>query len=244
MKYNISICDDEINQCNLIKEYINTYKNKNDLDFNIYIANNSKECINIINKNIIDIAFLDVQIDDKTGLDLAKEIRKTNKDTIIVFITGFREYGYKAFEVNALNYIIKPITEDKFVNELNRIFKKIDENKYLHTNKYNKLVLTTKEGTYRINYSDILYFEKMGKHVYVVCDNGNTIKVRTSLRIIQKDLDENQFIKCHQGYVVNKEKIYSYKLMKLYVGEERLEVPVSKANINKIKKVITQILWG
>lgn len=237
MEYNILICDTQKEHVTILETYIKYYKKKSCIKFNIYKTYSSNECLNVFSTNIIDIILLEVEIDNKSGFDIAKEIRNINHNVYIIFITAYLEYGYEAFRVNAFDYIIKPINIELFFNIMNKVIKSIREQKYLKSNVYDCFRIKTKKMNIKLKYGEILFFEKIGKKVRVVT-NYKEFTFRSSLIKIEKQLNQDIFVKSHQGYIVNINKINNFNNFELSVGKKHFIIPVSKRNVSKVKKYI------
>jgi len=109
MKLTIVVCDDEPAQVNIITSYIE----KLDINYKLEILGvlSGEELLDKIEERKIDIAFLDIEMAGIDGINLGRRIREKYRDCIIIFITGFKDHALKAFDIDAFNYILKPIIE-------------------------------------------------------------------------------------------------------------------------------------
>ncbi|MGV8145692.1 MAG: LytR/AlgR family response regulator transcription factor [Alkaliphilus sp.] len=238
MQIKIALCDDEPIQVELIKSYVRSME----VEFKVeYIeANSGEELLEKIKGEKVDIFFLDIQMSGLNGVETAKEIRENDNEAIIVFMTGFKKYALEAFELNAFHYLIKPIMIDKFRNMMKKISKRLSEIK-AHREKTKKFTIKKKDEIIRIEYDDIYYFEKNFRKIKVYTEKGN-YDFYGSIKALLIELDEKTFIRCHQGFVINKNKIGSYKNGELLLGMENRKVIVSRKYKTDVIRAIESIL--
>lgn len=103
---NIAICEDDYLQLELLKTCIQRFPFRDQV--NLIETSSSSEFIKKMNDSVIDIALLDIGIDEINGIELGKLVRKKFPDCIVVFITGMKDYALEAFEINAFRYLLKP----------------------------------------------------------------------------------------------------------------------------------------
>ena len=108
---NFVICDDNLNILDRLEKMLDTIFCKNDFEAQVaFSSDNTEEVLNYISSNKVDVAMLDINLkSNKTGIELAKEIRKINKNIYIIFTTGHLEYAMIAYKVKTFDYIAKPI---------------------------------------------------------------------------------------------------------------------------------------
>ncbi len=166
------------------------------------------ECANVdealisIRKHQPDLIFLDIQMPEKTGFDLLEELENIPQ---VVFVTAFDEYAIKAFEVNATDYILKPVDPKR----LDQIMNKIEEpNKRVETEQGSKLgyddQIFIKDGDncWFVKLSEIRLFESVGNYVKVYFDDNKPMLLR-SLNKIEERLDEKEFFRVNRKHIVN-----------------------------------------
>ncbi|AKA68015.1 LytR/AlgR family response regulator transcription factor [Clostridium scatologenes] len=208
---------------------------------NLILSNSGEELLSKIKYKEIHICFLDIEMKGLNGIEIGKELRKINKDVIIIFITGFKEYALKAFEIKAFNYIMKPISEEKFKKLFQEILDRLDLIHYkLEKDKVFNIV--NKEITYKIKYDDIYYFEKELRKIKVIHRDGS-LEFYDSLKNLKKRIDMNYFTQCHQGYIVSNNKISIYKKLAITIEELGTIIPVSRQYVNDVKKVFLKNLF-
>ena len=195
----IAVVDDE----NLIREQIRNYIEKK-LTVSGVDSYSSGEAF-LTAKREYDIIFIDIQMPGMNGMELAKEIRKQKVESILIFITGIREYVFDAFEVSAFHYLLKPIDERKFAEVLERAVSEAEKRKQ---EEKRQLLVRTRTRNITLNQSNILYIENRGKKVEIHT-TGEVIEMYASMKELEKQLGES-FYRCHRGYLVNMAYITEY----------------------------------
>ena len=191
MKLNVAVCDDE----KIIREQINELIKKEGQD--IYTELYETGDALLASGKRFDIVFLDIQMDGRNGIETARMLRQRNEETILIFITGLREYVFEAFDVEAFHYLLKPIEECKFVEVLCRAKRELEKR-----NKQHKELLFIKTGKRSITLEkeNILYVESMGKKVGIHTTR-ETIEAYASMNVLEEQLGSS-FYRCHRGYLV------------------------------------------
>ncbi|MCT4633288.1 MAG: LytTR family DNA-binding domain-containing protein [Firmicutes bacterium] len=237
---NIIICDDERPQVDLMEYMLFKYGGF-DL-IKVYKAYSPNEFLDIISNHRIDIGFIDIRLNNmKTGIDIASELRKINENTILVFVTGFKEYGYDSYKVKAFDYYLKPLEEESFKSLLIRV--KQEYNKRISIDHEKVFVARSGSSIVRIPLKDIFYFEKIQRKVIVYSQNKN-VEISTSIKEILKENNiQDFFFRCHQGYLVNRWKLEfvekdSIKLMGL-----ECRIPVGRKYKKKTREEFMEVLF-
>lgn len=241
MNYTIAVCDDDSAQLKIIESYLKKFMEECKKEISIITSSSGEETLKkIVGKNI-DIFLLDVEMKGMDGLELGKKLREINPKAIIIFITGFKDYALNAFSIRAFDYILKPISYDKFKPLLKECIQRLKE---IHSiSSTEKLFqLNTKDYTYNIKYSHICYFEKILRKVKVVCAD-NEYEFYGSFKNLMDNLDMEYFTQCHQSFIVNNNHIASYKNQQIYVEDVDKYLPVSRNFIKNVKESLGKSLF-
>ena len=222
MKYKCIIIDDEELARNLIKSYAER------LDFIEVVGTfeNPLNALKVIKNEKIDLVFLDIQMPDMKGTDFSKLLPP---ETQIVFTTAYSEYALTAFDLGAEDYLVKPITFERFLQAINKIkFKRNSGNFDLN--------ITVKSGydLHKVKLADIIYLESDSEYV-IYHTLENKIMSNQSLKSLEEILDPAQFIRVHRSFIVNKSKITSLKSRDLFLSD--IKIPVSDSYIESVKKL-------
>ena len=237
----IAICDDNKIQVESTKQFIEKTSIAHDIKY--FTANSGEELLEM--ERIIedfDIIFLDIEMDGLNGIETAGEIRKTNNRAIIVFITGFKDYALEAYELNTFHYLLKPISQEKISELMTNIIRRIDEIRaYQDTEKI--FTIKTKSKIIQLPYNEIYYFEKILRRIKVIYFEGDTTYTGTISTLLE-EIDNNYFIRCHQGFIVNRYKISKYKNDSIYLRDIDKIIPVSRSNKENVIKILKENLFS
>lgn len=196
----VAIVDDE----RVIREQIRELAEKYDPDANVKSYETGEELLAEGKK--YDVVFLDIQMEGLNGIDTARALRKKQEDTVLIFITGVKEYVFEAFDVSAFHYLLKPVEEKKFAEVFERAKKKVKKEK---KQRQEPLFIKTRNRSFTINKDNILYIENRGKKVEIHIGN-EVIETYAAMKELEKQLSGN-FYRCHRGYLVNMAHISEYK---------------------------------
>ena len=192
---NIAICDDlEIDRKILI-DMINRYFTEHNSIVNITTYNSGEDLISNFNHENFDLIFLDIYMYKLNGIDTAKEIRKKDDNSILVFITTSSDFALDAYDLDALQYLIKPITYDKIKKILDKCLKQISAN--LHF-----IEILVDGYPVKILQKDIYYIDVYNKTCFIHLKD-KVIKTYSSLAKLWEFLENSSFLKCHRSYIVN-----------------------------------------
>lgn len=240
---NVLLCDDSDKQVQVMKKVLLDYQyQKEQIFFHIFSTISTKDALKCVVSNTIDIAILDIEIDDKTGIDIAKAIKSNNTECKIIFLTNYDSFGYLAYEVEASAYILKPLEKIKLYNKLDKIIREYHNETIIKRYGSSRFEMKIKGKITYVYQYDILYIEKKGKNVLVVT-NDFIYEYIANLKDIEKELGQECFLRCHNGFIVNINQIVSHKRTELYVGKQHISIPVSKANIHKVAAVMEMKIW-
>lgn len=199
MRLNIAVCDDEKAIREQIKELIE--KEKAGVCPDLYATGYAL----LAARKQFDIVFLDIQMEGTDGIETAKKLRERGEDTILIFITGIREYVFEAFDVAAFHYLLKPIEEEKFREVFRRAERELEKWK---SKRRETVFIKTRNRSFSLEKDSILYIESRGKKVEIHT-TGETIEAYASMNEMEGQL-EGGFFRCHRGYLVNMAYVAEY----------------------------------
>lgn len=192
---NFVICDDNLNILDRLKKMLDTIFCKNDFEAQVaFSSDNTEEVLNYISSNKVDVAMLDINLkSNKTGIELAKEIRKINKNIYIIFTTGHLEYAMIAYKVKTFDYIAKPINYDRLEETIIRLFEDVTSvpKRYLKIDNKNTLV----------DESEVQYIKRDGMKL-VFHTNSRDYDTYSSFNKFQDRLPET-YKRCHKSCIAN-----------------------------------------
>lgn len=196
----IAVCDDERLLREQIREWIRRYRP----DCRIEMFATGQELLD--RKEQFDIIFLDIQMDGINGIETARKLRESarfSQETVLIFVTGAKEYVFEAFDVSAFHYLLKPIEETKFAEILERALREAERGRQ-------KSPLLVKAGDRKIavDKSQILYVESIRRKA-AIHTVKKTLEVYADMGELEEQLGED-FYRCHRGYLVNLAYIEEY----------------------------------
>jgi DNA-binding LytR/AlgR family response regulator len=175
---------------------------------------------------------MDYQMAEIDGLETARQIRKKNNETAIIFLTSFPDIVFDTFEVNAYRFLVKPIDDDKLEAALDSYLADNDESNFI--------LIKTDESNKKININDIIYIEASDKYCNIRTDEG-TVLFKKTLSEIEKMLPEDKFFRCHRTYLVGFRHIVSHTSTDiLFDNKER--ALISRVKISPFKKAFTNYI--
>lgn len=237
----VAICDDEIRQINIIKEFL--AHELTDMEYTVIEADSGERLLELCEEVMPDLVFLDIEMKDLNGIETGKVMRERNKDAVIAFVTGFRDFALQAFEIRAFDYIIKPLTKQKFGVFIRDAKRRLEEIK-LRNEKDGSLIVKLKTEMISIGFDEILFIEKSGHQIIIHLKQDENVAYYGSFRELMPKLAKGSFVQCHQGYIVNINHVASYKERSLVIEGEAGVVPVSKSNVKSVKDAIERRLFG
>lgn len=189
----IAVCDDEQSMLTELNGKIISYMNDTTLPYEVYPFLDAQTMFS--SNESYDIIFLDIQMDNINGLETAKRLRNIGSNCFIIFVTILKEYVYDAFEVDASDYLLKPVDDNRFKRTMDRMIRYIQDKE--------NSSLTVKKGLWykRIRFADIYYCEAINRKIYVHTKQG-VIDYYNKIENLEKQL-EPHFFKCHRSYLVN-----------------------------------------
>lgn len=195
----ICICDDDKNVHSIIKHNINNFVNDT-FFFETIDVYSGESLIEQFKKDIIfDIVFLDIEMGKINGIETAEIIRQFESKTIIIFVSNFPNYVFDAFRVEALHFLVKPISQKEFFNVFNRAL-------YKYKTINSTISLKWHNERYIIKIDTIKYIEGYKRHITVYTQDG-IYETLGKIPDLQKKLSPHGFIRTHQGFIVNMDYI-------------------------------------
>ncbi|MDQ7961383.1 MULTISPECIES: LytTR family DNA-binding domain-containing protein [Flavobacterium] len=220
MKIKCLVVDDEPLAIRLIEKHIAKIDN---LEV-VATCNTALKAFEILNLQKIDLMFLDIKMPNITGIEFLKNLKNPPKT---ILTTAYRDYALEGYDLGVVDYLLKPITFERF-------FKAVD--KFLSTNTAN-IEVKTKESVpdefilvksgiknYKINTNDIIYIESLKDYIKINTTGDKNITSKYKIGDIQQELNQDNFLRIHRSFIINTSKITAFTLNEIEVGG--IEIPI------------------
>lgn len=238
---NIMICDDDKQALEIISEYVYNIAEIFNISFEIYLYSNGKNVIEALNNpdENFDILFLDVDMPEISGIEVAKNIRKNERDIILIFVSAHEQYVFEAIEYQPFRYIRKSRLEKELKPALKAAYNKIQ------SENITRLVIKTEDGEeLYLKHKDIMYFELYARKITAYINDGREIRFsgRKTIKKLCEELDDDNFVRVNSGCIVNIRYISNYSAHDVTL-DDGTKLIVSRVRMKDIKKMMTRY-WG
>jgi DNA-binding LytR/AlgR family response regulator len=190
--------DDEQHAIDILKSHIEKVAS---LEL-ILATTDSVEAFHFVQKNEVDLIFLDIEMSDLSGLDFLRLLKEKSK---VILTTAYREHALDGFEYNVIDYLLKPVLLPRFLKAVNRMLNS-DIQKDEAVNDFIFVKTGIRNKVVKVEFNKIIYIESMGNYVHFVLKN-NKISCLMPLKEVDKMLPVNQFMRIHQSFIVRKQHI-------------------------------------
>lgn len=230
MTLNCAIIDDEPLAVELLSGYV-----KRTPFLNLTGGYNSAvSAIKALRESPVDILFLDIQMPDLSGLEFAKILPK---ETRIVFTTAFSEYALEGYDINALGYLLKPISYEKFIKVAQKGLEWFTRESKLDSFRNDRFMFVKSDyKLVRVKLDDILYVEGLKDYVRIYLENGEKIMSLMNMKTLEDFLPRPEFMRSHRSYIVHMSKVNQIDRMRFVFGD--IYVPISDSYKDSISDVI------
>jgi DNA-binding LytR/AlgR family response regulator len=186
----------------------------------------------------IDLIFLDINMPEISGIDFLKTL---SDPPYVIITTAYRDYAIEGYELDVVDFLLKPISFERFLRAINRYCSRTRIsplkawNNSGETDEKNHVYIQDGKKTYKLLYSDIIYFEGYGEYVKVITVNKNYL-VRDSLAEFENKLSSDFFLRIHKSYLINIRKILGFSTTNIMVKNN--ELPIGRVYREKVMKVL------
>ena len=170
-------------------------------------CNNAIDAMNVLHQEAVDIMFLDIKMPSITGLELLKSLQNAPK---VILTTAFSEFGAESYEYGVVDYLLKPISFERFLKAVNKLLMP-EKGSEQTTDKAPKqsdfIFFKADKKIYKYYFKDVVYIEGSGNYVKVHSENGKSLMVLDKLSELIKKLPQKDFCRVHKSYIINVRKI-------------------------------------
>jgi len=222
LKISCVIVDDEPMALNLVESYV---EKTPFLDLK-QKCSSAIEAMEFIKNNPVDLLFLDIQMPDLTGIEFSKMLPK---DTRVIFTTAFDHYALEGFKVEAIDYLLKPFDYAEFLAAANKAatwFELVKGKKQPAVSEAKEFLFVKSEyKQLRIKLADVLYFEGLKDYIKIwLKDNPKAILTLMSLKSLEQELPETQFMRVHRSFIVSLKNIDVIERSQIIINDQRITI--------------------
>lgn len=221
MKVKCLIVDDEPLAVEVIQNHISKIEQ---LEV-VGTCKNAFEVYNFLNENKVDLLFLDIHMPEMKGTELIKNLKNPPK---IILTTAYREYALESYELNVLDYLLKPISFDRFMQAINKYFESANDSSDIsfHSTNNNEdsfIYVREKNQVHKILTNNIHFIESISDYVKIHSCNQK-ITIRYTITSIEKMLSDADFIRIHRSYIINNKYITRFTSHSIFIEDKEFPI--------------------
>jgi DNA-binding LytR/AlgR family response regulator len=234
------IVDDEP----LAQDVLETYIEKLPEITLIAKCSNALEANNCLKTEDVDLMFLDIQMPQLTGIDFLKTL---SNPPIVIFTTAYPNYALEGFELNALDYLLKPISLERFMKAVNKAIEKIELQRkdsssgHVSEDEPDFIFVKADKKLVKIHYQDIIYIEGLKDYVIIRMNNSRVITLQT-MKSLEEKLPKHIFKRIHRSYIVNIDKIDAVigNMIEVKEKDQAKHLPIGKNYRDELLAIVNK----
>ncbi len=216
--------DDESPALAVIEKFCNDHPRINQ----IKTFESTSEATKYLENFPVDVIFLDINMPAISGIDFYKSLHKKHK---VIFTTAYSNFAVEGFNLNAVDYLLKPISYERFCQAIDKLLDTIHQVK---TDQQEYLYIRADYALHKISYVDITHIEGYDDYVKIHQSNEKVIVARMTLKTLFEKIQKHSFVRIHRSFIVNKNKITKVKNKSVFLGE--IEIPISSSYEQELAK--------
>ena len=225
----IAIVEDEKLYIDQLQEYISRYREEKRLSIKTTVFCDGEDIVEDY-RGDYDIILFDIQMKFMDGMTAAEKIREIDLEVKILFITNMTQYAIRGYQVDAMDYVVKPVEYFAFSRKLDKAISRIRKKQQAY------LTISSENGVRKLNIAEILYIESQAHNAVYYTRTGSFIS-RASLKDLEPELEKYGFFRCSKGYLVNMRLIDGVTGGDCLIGNVR--IPISR---NKKREFMEKML--
>lgn len=232
----IAICDDIEHERCRVESFVKEYMDDQQLKVQCFVYDSGEALCKELHEIKFDIIFLDIYMDQMTGLDVARQIREDTKESLIIFTTSSEAHALEAYSCRAFQYLLKPIEKI----EMEKILKEAIQ--YIEQHKGIEYIIATPEGVRKVKLEDIYYIESSIRKTVIHFKEDSCICIH-NINTLESKLMYYGFVRCHRSFIVNLKQVKMIKQSEIELNNGDT-VFLSKYKQKDVKKQLVDYCGG
>ncbi len=228
--FRIAIVEDDESAAKTLMEYIAAYQAENNEPLDVKWFQDGEDIVTDY-VPLYDIIFMDIEMQYMDGMMAAEQIRKADKEVILIFVTNMAQYAIKGYSVDALDFLLKPLPYFAFSQQMKRSLDKLKKRSN------NFLILLNASGASKVEYSDIIYIESY-RHEMIFYTREEKISINSTMKELEKKLEKAGFFRCNNCYLVNLAYVKAIKGNSAWV--DQYELAISRSRKKAFMEALTE----
>lgn len=230
----IAMVDDSLEDVNRLKAYLDRYGLETGTKHESQYFSDAESFLRG-GPNRFDLVIMDIDMPGINGVDAARQLRQEGDDIVIIFVTNMPQYALAGYEVEAVDYVLKPLSYQDFALKMQKA------SRYVQRNRDVAIMLQTVDGVVSVKASEILYVESVLHYLVYHTVQGDW-KVRGSIAQAEKELVPLRFARCNSGFLVNLRHVQAIEKEDVLIGGQRLKI--SRGKRLEFMNAFTRYLGG
>ncbi|MFH6963867.1 LytR/AlgR family response regulator transcription factor [Flavobacterium plurextorum] len=219
MKHKCIIVDDEPLARELIASHLTNFENFELIDS----FENALKAYAFLENNVVDLIFLDIEMPLLKGNDFLKKLKNPPK---VIFTTAYREYALEGYELNVIDYLLKPITFDRFFVSIEKFRQLQAPKKENNSTSENYIFVTSGNKNIKIILDEILFIESLKDYITIHLENRKSYHIKQNISVFEKLLNSN-FVRVHRSYIIQTKKLTSYSKNEIEIHS--IQIPIGNS---------------
>lgn len=234
---NVAVVEDSAEDLNNCLSLLKRYSEEKGIEFDVQTFETGDAFLMRF-KSQYDFVILDINLFSMNGIDVAKKIREKDEEVVIMFATNLAKYATRGYEVDAIDFVLKPLTYSSFYLRLERVMKRIQKKENIF------LVVPSDGGFNKININDVLYVEVISHDIiFHLVDKKDIITIGT-LKKYEEQLNNRWFIRCNSCYLVNAHHIKRVEKLDIILSDDRtisISHPKRKSFMESFRRYVMEV---
>lgn len=192
------------------------------------LCKNALEALDVLHRKTVDVIFLDIKMPKILGTDFLRTLSHPPK---VIFVTAYRDYAVDGYELDAVDYLVKPVSFERFVKAITRLKRIMGQETIEHPTNYGPnpdafVYLRVDKHMQKVLINEILYIESWKDYIKLFLTNGKNLLVKQSISAMENLLSDHRFIRVHRSYMVSINKVSGYNGLSVQV--QSTDIPIGR----------------